>query len=67
MTIREMVMKRKGKWLINHKDNYKVVIDLDKMVYDTYDWYKTDGCLQQELTNEILDDLFKRITICRKI
>lgn len=67
MSFKEMILKQKGKWLINHTDNYKVVIDLDNMLYDTYDWYKAYGMVEQELTEEIIDELFKNTTECKRL
>ena len=39
MNFKEAVLKQKGKWQITYKNNYKLVLDLDKMLYDTIEWY----------------------------
>ena len=61
MTIREQMLKQKGKWKIVTKDKSKYVIDLDNMIFDSYDWYK-----QGQLNSELDIDTFNKIMDCMK-
>lgn len=65
MTINEMIKKQKGKWKITYLDNYSIVIDLDKMEWDSYKWYKVTGTLENEIIN--IDDFFKQVVEYKKI
>ena len=67
MKIDDLILKTKGTWKIIYKDNYKIVVDLDNMMFDTLEWYKAVGILEQELTNEKLNNLFKNTVECQKI
>lgn len=66
MTIKEKIIKQKGKYLITYKDNTKIVIDLDNMLYDSQFIYDYDK-MQQTLTIEQLDVLLKNIKSIKKI
>lgn len=61
MTIREQMLKQKGKWKVVTKDKAKYVIDLDNMIFDSYDWYK-----QGQLNSELDIDIFNNIMDCMK-
>ena len=67
MSIQEMILKQKGIWLFKYRDNYKIIVDLDKKLYDEYKWYKTMGTLEQEIDEETNKWLFKNVVECKKI
>ena len=65
--MKEKILKVKGKWLITYENKSwngkkhvldKIVIDLDNMMFDDYEWYKL-GEMQGELDINKLDDLLK--------
>lgn len=51
MNLKDMILKRKGKWLVTKEDKTKWIIDLDDMMFDNYEWYKATGTLESELTD----------------
>lgn len=55
MSIKEMMLKQKGIWLITLNDKSKWVVDLDNMMFDNYKWFKIMETTENELT--YLDDL----------
>lgn len=67
MSIQEMILKQKGIWLFKYRDNYKIIVDLDKGLYDEYKWYKVMGTLEQEIDEETNKWLFKNVAECKKI
>lgn len=66
MNFKEAVLKQKGKWQITYKNNYKLVLDLDKMLYDTIEWYSQKE-LHQEITNDNIDTLLSNVKSIKKI
>lgn len=66
MNFKEAVLKQKGKWQITYKNNYKLVLDLDKMLYDTIEWYSQKE-LHQEITNGNIDTLLSNVKSIKKI
>ena len=67
MSIKEWILKSGGVWKIIYQDNYKIVIDLDNNNYDTLEFYNIYGMLDNELTEEKIDKIFKNIKECKKI
>lgn len=65
MSIKDWILKDKGKWLFTYKDNSKWILDFDNMTFDTYNWYKAYGVLENEITD--IDDWFKNVVSCKKI
>ena len=66
MNFKEAVLKQKGKWQITYKNNYKLVLDLDKMLYDTIEWYSQKE-LHQEITIGNIDTLLSNVKSIKKI
>lgn len=52
---------KKGKWLITLEDNSKWVLDFDSNSFDSWEWYKTYGTLENELNYEELKKYGKSI------
>ena len=67
MSIKEMILKTGGIWKITYINNYKIVIDLNNNSYDTFDFYNVYGVLENELTTEKFNQLFRNIKECKKI
>jgi len=44
--MKEKILQMKGLWLVTKEDKTKWVIDLDNMLFDSYDWYKKVGTLE---------------------
>ena len=65
MNIKEMIFKSKGLWLVELFDKTKWVLDLDKMEFDSYEWYKAVGTLENELVSidEFMSGEWKRIEL----
>lgn len=63
LSINEMITT--GKWLLTMNDNSKIVIDFDKKLYDSYEWYKAMGTLEYELIDE--KELFKMSKSMKRI
>lgn len=61
MTIKEQMLKQKGMWLVITKDKSKYVIDLDNMIFDSYDWY-----IEGQLNSTLDDNSFNSIMKCMK-
>ena len=57
MSIKEMLLKTKGVWVVTLEDKSKWVIDLDNNIFDSYNWYKKEGTLESELNN--IDEFLK--------
>ncbi len=66
MSIKESIIKAGGVWMVQQKNNYKIVIDFNKGMFDTFDWYKI-GELHQETTKEKIDQLLTNIKTCKKL
>ena len=67
MSLKEKILKQKGKWLITYIDKIwngkryvldKMVLDLDNMLYDDYEWYKLND-MQNEADLNKIDDYLK--------
>ena len=58
MTTKEMILKQKGKWLVQLEDKSQWVLDLDEMMFDNLEWYQVMGTLESELTD--IDKFFKK-------
>lgn len=67
MSLKEKILKQKGKWLITYIDKIwngkryvldKMVLDLDNMLYDDYEWYKQND-MQNEADLNKIDDYLK--------
>ena len=67
MSLKEKILKQKGKWLITYIDKIwngkryvldKMVLDLDNMLYDDYEWYKVND-MQNEADLNKIDDYLK--------
>ena len=65
MTINEMIKEQRGIWKITYRDNYKIVIDLDNMMWDEYTWYKATNELENEIVD--IDSFLKNIIEYKKI
>lgn len=73
--LKSEILKQKGKWLIIYADKIwngkryvldKMVLDLDNMLYDNYDWYKYND-MQNEASLNKIDDYLKGAISVRKI
>ena len=67
MTIKETIKKSGGKWLFIFKNNYNMIIDIDKKEWDSKEWYQAYGTLEQSFNDEMFDSLFKDIKKKKKI
>lgn len=59
MSIKDMMLKQKGKWMVKFRDKSKWIIDLTNMSYDSFEWYKATGTLDNEIDD--LDKWFKGV------
>lgn len=73
--MKEKMLEQKGKWLITYNNKKwngksyvldKMVLDLDNMLFDDYDWYKLDD-MQGEADINKIDDYLKDAKSIRKI
>lgn len=73
--LKDKILKQKGKYLIIYTDKIwngkryvldKMVLDLDNMLYDSYDWYKLNE-MQNEASLDKIDDYLKGAISIRKI
>ncbi len=73
--MKEKMLEQKGKWLITYNNKKwngksyvldKMVLDLDNMLFDDYDWYKLDD-MQGEADINKIDDYLKYAKSIRKI
>lgn len=58
MTTKEMILKQKGKWLVQLQDKSKWVLNLNNMTFDSFKWYKEVGTLESEIID--LDFWFEK-------
>ena len=66
MSIKDMMLKFGGKYLFVLQDKSKWVIDLDKMIFDSFEWYDKVGTLESDLSMEILDEFFKKSKVVKR-
>lgn len=75
MTLKEQIIKQKGKWLITYKkkkwsgERYvldKMVLDLDNMLFDDYEWYKLSD-MQGDITIDQIDNILKGVKSIKRI
>lgn len=57
MSIKDLLLKSKGIWLVTLSNGSKWVLNLSEMTFDNYEWYKAMGTTESELTN--IDDFIK--------
>ena len=65
MSIKDCMLKQKGRWILTKKDNWKIIIDLDKEVWDDLKWYKKTGTMDNVIEN--LDELIKGVYDIKKV
>ena len=65
MSILDLMLKAKSKYILTYINGFKLVVDTNKMSYDEYKWYKQVGTLEQELTTDKLKELIKECSIKR--
>lgn len=66
MSIKDFMLKSGGKWLFILKDKSKWIIDLDKMIFDSFEWHNKVGTLESDLSMEILDSFLKESKIVKR-
>lgn len=73
--MKEKILERKGKWLITYNNKKwngkryvldKMVLDLDNMLFDDYEWYKLDE-MQGEADINKIDDYLRDAKSIKKI
>lgn len=60
MSITDMILKAKGKWLVQLEDKSKWVVDLDELMFDNYNWYSKVGTLETYLIKSTLDTFLSK-------
>jgi hypothetical protein len=73
--MKEKMLEQKGKWLITYNNKKwngkryvldKMVLDLDNMLFDDYEWYKLDE-MQGEADINKIDDYLRDAKSIKKI
>lgn len=73
--MKEKILEQKGKWLITYNNKKwngkryvldKMVLDLDNMLFDDYDWYKLCD-MQGEADINKIDDYLRDAKSIKKI
>lgn len=73
--MKEKMLEQKGKWLITYNNKKwngkryvldKMVLDLDNMLFDDYEWYKLDE-MQGEVDINKIDDYLRDAKSIKKI
>lgn len=73
--MKEKMLEQKGKWLITYNNKRwngkryvldKMVLDLDNMLFDDYEWYKLDE-MQGEADINKIDDYLRDAKSIKKI
>lgn len=73
--MKEKILEQKGKWLITYNNKKwngkryvldKMVLDLDNMLFDDYEWYKLDE-MQGEADINKIDDYLRDAKSIKKI
>ena len=54
MSFKDMILKSGGIWFVQLEDRTKWVIDIDNMMFDNWEWYKSMGTIESEINN--IDD-----------
>ena len=63
MSILDLMLKSKSKYILTYTDGFKLVVDTNKMSYDSYNWYKEVGTLESELTPDKLKELIQKCSV----